>query len=155
MRSDRGERYHRGFIELDVRTAIVKLWLIKLPYWLGIAADALWAIALFFPVVFGALTGVDDFSPDWQLRSVMAIGGVLMAGWTVLLFWAVQRPVERRFVVLLTALVVAALFLLELINVLKGNTSEYWILIKCLILFAAMLTSYLLAGRADSAATDI
>lgn len=133
----------------------MKLWLIKLPYWLGIAADALWAIALFFPVVFGALTGVDDFSPDWQLRSVMAIGGVLMAGWTVLLFWAVQRPVERRFVVLLTALVVAALFLLELINVLKGNTSEYWILIKCLILFAAMLTSYLLAGRADSAATDI
>ena len=81
----------------------MKLWLIKLPYWLGIAADALWAIALFFPVVFGALTGVDGFSPDWQLQSVMAIGGVLMAGWTVLLIWAVQRPVERRFVILLTA----------------------------------------------------
>jgi len=137
-----------------VRTPIVKLWLIKLPYWLGIAADALWAIALFFPVVFGALTGADGFSPDWQLRSVMAIGGVLMAGWTVLLVWAVQRPVERRFVALLTALVVAALFLLALINVLKGNTGEYWILIKCLVLFGAMLTSYSLAGGTSSTAVD-
>ena len=55
MRTDQGERNHRGFIELDVRTTVVKLWLIKLPYWLGIAADALWAIALFFPVVFGVM----------------------------------------------------------------------------------------------------
>ena len=132
----------------------MKLWLIKLPYWLGIAADALWAIALFFPAVFGALTGVDDFSPDWQMQSVMLIGGVLMAGWTVLLVWAVQRPVDRRFVILLTALVVAALFLVALINVLKGNTSEYWILIKCLVLFAAMLTSYSLAGETDKTAVD-
>lgn len=49
-----------------------------------------------------------------------------MAGWTVLLVWAVQRPVERRFVILLTALMVAAFFLLALVNVLKGNTGEYW-----------------------------
>ena len=132
----------------------MKLWLIKLPYWLGIAADALWAVALFFPLVFGALTGVDDFSPDWQMQSAMALGGVLMAGWTVLLVWAVQRPVERRFVILLTALVVAALFLVALINVLKGNVSEYWILIKCLVLFGAMLTSYSLAGETDTTAAD-
>jgi len=132
----------------------VKLWLIKLPYWLGIAADALWAIALFFPAVFGALTGVDSFSPGWQLQSVMAIGGVLMAGWAVLLVWAVQRPVERRFVILLTALVVAALSLIALINILKENTSEYWILIKCLVLFGAMLTSYSLASESDNTAVD-
>jgi FtsH-binding integral membrane protein len=154
MRTDRSERNHRRVAELDLRTAVVKLWLIKLPYWLGIAADALWAIALLFPSVFGALTGVDGFSPDWQMQSVMAIGGVLMAGWTVLLVWAVQRPVDRRFVILLTAWVVAALFLVALINVLKGNTSEYWILIKCLVLFAAMLTSYSLAGETDKTAVD-
>jgi len=154
MRTDQGKRDHRRFIELDVSTPVVKLWLIKLPYWLGIAADALWGIALLFPAVFGALTGVDGFSPDWQMRSVMAIGGVLMVGWAVLLVWAVRSPVERRFVILLTALVVAALFLLALINVLKGNTSEYWILIKCFVLFGAMLTSYSLAGKTDSMAVD-
>ena len=154
MRKERGEQNHRRFIELDVSTPVVKLWLIKLPYWMGVAADALWAIALFFPSVFGALTGVNGFSPDWQMQSVMAIGGVLMGGWTLLLVWAVQRPAERRFVILLTAVVVAALFLLTLINVLKGNTSEYWILIKCLVLFGAMLTSYSLAGETDSSAVD-
>ena len=133
----------------------MKLWLIKFPYWLGIAADALWAVALLFPPVFGVLTGFDDFSPDWQMQSVMAIGGVLMAGWTVLLLWAVRRPIERRFVILLTALVVAALFLLALVNVLKGNTNEYWVLIKCMVLFVAMLTSYSLAGRMDRMAVDL
>jgi hypothetical protein len=69
-----------------------------------------------------------------------------MAGWTVLLLWAVQRPIERRFVILLTALVVAALFSLALVNILKGKTSEYWILIKCLVLFVAMLNSFSLAS---------
>jgi len=78
-----------------------------------------------------------------------------MAGWTVLLLWAVRRPIERRFVILLTAIVVAALFVLALVNVLKGNTNEYWILIKCLVLFVAMLTSYSLAGRMDRTADDL
>ena len=133
----------------------MKLWLIKFPYWLGIAADALWAAALLFPPVFGVLTGVDDLSPDWQMQSVMTIGGILMAGWTVLLLWAVRRPIERRFVILLTAVVVAALFVLALVNVLKGNTNEYWILIKCLVLFVAMLTSYSLAGKMDRTADDL
>ena len=51
-------------------------------------------------------------------------------------------------------MVVDALFLLERINVLKENTDEYWILIKCLILFGAMLNSYSLAGETDSTAVD-
>jgi len=55
---------------------MMKLWLIKFPYWLGIAADALWAAALLFPPVFGVLTGENDFSPDWQMQSVMTIGGI-------------------------------------------------------------------------------
>ncbi|MFC1796145.1 hypothetical protein ACFL1V_03515 [Pseudomonadota bacterium] len=133
----------------------MKLWFIKFPYWLGIAADALWAVALLIPSIFGLLTGVDDFSPDWQMQSIMAIGGILMAGWTVLLLWAVRRPIERSFVILLTAFVVAALFLLTLVNILKGNTNEYWILIKCLVLFVAMLTSYSLASGMDRTAVDL
>ena len=59
-----------------------KLFLIKLPYWLGIAADALWAVALFSPRVFGLLTGRPGFSPDLEVRLIMSIGGTLMTGWT-------------------------------------------------------------------------
>ena len=123
------------------------IFLVKLAYWLGIGADAIWAIGLLFPRVFALLTGSRNFTPDWELRSVMAMGGVLMTARTILLLWGVRRPIERRFVILLTAFVVAGLCAVALINVLKGNTYETWILIKCPILLVSMIASYILAGK--------
>lgn len=123
------------------------MFLIKLPYWLGIAVDAVWAIGLFYPPVFGLLTGNPDFNPDIQMRLVMGIGGSLMTGWTLLLVWAVRRPIERRVVILLTALVVLGMFIITLIGVLEGETSNIWLLVKTTILMITMLTSYILAGK--------
>ena len=120
-----------------------KMVLIKLPYWLGIAADALWAVALFSPTVFGLLTGRPDFDPDLDVRLIMAIGGTLMTGWTCLLIWALQDPIGRRAVILLTAFpVVFGLFLVSLIGFLKGGTFSSWILVKTTILFVSMIASY-------------
>ena len=120
---------------------------IVFPYWLGIGADALWAIALFTPRVFSVLTGNPEFDPDRDFRMIMAIGGVLMTGWTVLLLWAVRDPIERRFVILLTAFpVVFGFWTIALIQVLAGNTLQIWILIKTTILFVSMIASYFLAS---------
>jgi len=80
-----------------------RMFLIKIAYWLGIGADALWAVALFSPQVFAILTGNPDFDPDLQTRLIMGMGGSLMTGWTLLLIWAVRKPIERRVVILLTA----------------------------------------------------
>ncbi len=125
-----------------------KMFWIKFPYWLGIGADALWAVGLLFPSVFGILTGNPDFNPDLQVRTIMGIGGSLMTGWTFLLIWAVRKPIERRFVILLTAFpVVFGLFITTLIGILNGNTSTIWLLIKTTILFIFMINSYLLAGK--------
>ena len=122
--------------------------LIRIPYWLGIIADAIWAVALFVPQVFGVLTGRPDFDTDLQLRLVMAVGGILMTGWTFLLLWAVKKPVERRFVIILTAFpVVFGLFIVALVGFLAGNTFQLWILIKTSVLFICMVISYFLAGR--------
>jgi len=78
----------------------------------------------------------------------MGIGGSLMTGWTFLLLWAVRKPIERRVVILLTAFpVVFGLFIVALIGFLEGNSFYIWILIKCLILFISMVTSYMLAGK--------
>jgi hypothetical protein len=127
--------------------SVLQWFAIILPYWLGMAADALWAIALFVPRVFGTLTGNPDFDPDRDFRLTMAIGGVLMAGWTILLSWAVRDPIERRFVILLTAFpVVFGLFAIALIQVLHGNTFQIWILIKTTVLFLSMIASYFVAG---------
>ena len=125
------------------------MFLIKIAYWLGIGADALWAVGLLFPKIFGILTGQLDFNPDLQVRLIMGIGGALMTGWTFLLLWAVKQPIERRAVILLTAFpVVFGLSVVALIGFLVGNTSNIWILIKNSILIISMITSYMLASKA-------
>jgi hypothetical protein len=121
---------------------------IKLAYYLGIAADALWAVALFIPTLYGVLIGDPEFQPDFQVRAIMGIGGTMMAGWTVLLIWAVKEPVERRFVILITAFpVVFGLFIVALLGFLNGNTTNLWILAKTIILIIVMVYSYVLAGK--------
>ena len=123
-----------------------RLW-IRAPYGLGIGADALWAVALFHPGVYGALTSDPGFHPDLQVRLVMGIGGSLMTGWTLLLLWAVREPIERRVVILLTAFpVVSGMFVVALIGVVEGDGSGAWILVKTVVLFVSMMASYLLAS---------
>ena len=125
-----------------------KMFLIRFPYWLGIAADAFWAVVLLLPSVYGVMSGNPDFVPDMQTIQFMRVGGILMSGWTILLLWAVRSPIERRFVILLTAFpVVFGLFLVALDSYLNGNTFLIWILIKTAILFASMIHSYILAGK--------
>jgi len=69
-----------------------------------------------------------------------------MAGWTLLLLWAVQQPVERRFVILLTAFpVVFGMFVVALIGFLNGNTTNLWLIIKTVILMITMVASFFLA----------
>ena len=125
-----------------------RMFLIKLPYWLGIGADALWAVALLFPQVYGILTVQTDFNPDLQTKLIMGIGGSLMTGWTLLLIWAVINPIERRFIALLTVFpVIFGLLIVTLIGIREGNGSNIWILIKISILCVMMITSYILAGK--------
>lgn len=125
-----------------------RLLLIKIGCWLGIAADALWAVALFIPKLFGMLAGLPDFNPGLQFRLSMAIGGTLMTGWTFLLLWVIRKPIERRFVILLTAFpVVIGLFIVALFEVLEGNTFQTWILVKTSVVFVSLIGSYILAGN--------
>jgi hypothetical protein len=131
-----------------------KMFFIKGTYWIGIGADALWAVGLFFPSVFALLVGRPDFDVDLQVRLAMGVGGSLMTGWTFLLLWAFLKPVERRGVLLLTACpVIVGIFTTALIGVIDGNTSSIWILIKTFCLFIAMLCSYYFAGKMDRQGT--
>jgi len=137
-------------INNQVKAQGKKLFLVKLPYWLGIGADALWAVGLFFPQVFGILAGNPDFNPDLQVRLIMGVGGSLMSGWTFLLVWAVRKPIERRMIGLITAFpVVFGLFIVTLIGFVNGNTGNIWILIKTVILFSSMVASYIIASRME------
>ncbi len=121
---------------------------IKLTYWFGIGADAFWAVGLLIPQVFAVLTGSPDFAPDFQTRQFMLLGGSLMTGWTFLLIWALQRPVERRGILLLTAFPgVFGLTITTLNGISNGNSYLFWVLIKCALLMLTMVSSYILAGK--------
>ena len=125
------------------------IFVIRLPYWLGILADSMWAIALFYPPVFGLLTRNPEFNPELEIRLIMGIGGTLMACWTILLIWALRKPIQRRFIILLTALVVLGMALVALIGMMNGNDGNIWILIKCIVLLIIMVISYFLARDMD------
>jgi hypothetical protein len=132
-----------------------KILIIKSAYWLGIAADALWAVALFVPHVFGLLLGNANFDPDLQVRLIMGIGGSLMTGWTFLLLWAVKEPIERRMVILLTAFpVVFGMFVIAMIGLLGGNTSNIWLLIKTSVLMISMISSFILSAKKNDLKKD-
>ena len=83
-----------------------------------------------------------------QTRLIMGIGGSLMTGWTLLLIWAVRKPIERRVVILLTAFpVVFGMLVITLIPIFKGDYSNIWILFKMIVLIISMLISYILADK--------
>ena len=122
--------------------------IIKLSYVLGIIADGLWAVAFLFPPLFNLLTNNKNFNPDFETRIIMGIAASLMLGWTVLMIWALLKPLERRFILILTAFpVVLCLFVLSLLSVLNGNLFAIWLLFKTLLIIILMTYSYLKANR--------
>lgn len=77
------------------------LWL-RISYWLGAIADGLSVIPMLFPDILGFAYGIPNFNPGIDYNYAMWIGIPLMLGWTFLLIWADQKPVERKGVLLLT-----------------------------------------------------
>ena len=122
---------------------------VRFAYWFGAAADAFWAVALLVPTVYGRMTGIEQFAPDSTVRSIMAVGGVLMACWTILLLWAVKEPIGRRFIILLTALVVFGMLVIQLAGYVRRDPPSVWIVLKTVALLGSMITSFVLAKRLD------
>ena len=115
--------------------------------WIGVAADALWAVALAYPSLYGILTGQPQLQMDLALRLVMGIGASLMLGWTLLLAWTARNPVARKAVFLLTAFpVICGLVIVTITGLINGNAANIWILVKCTLLLMAMLTGYHIAN---------
>ena len=72
-------------------------------YLVGAVADLVLAVAMVWPALWGLLLGRPDFAPDLQYRLDLGVGAALMLGWTALLWWGRARPIERRGILLLSA----------------------------------------------------
>ncbi len=83
--------------------------LLIVSYWMGIVADAAATLLLFLPSVANAVLQPQPFEMSDIYLYVTRVAGALMLGWTVLLCWAMLRPIERCDVLLITLVPVVTL----------------------------------------------
>jgi hypothetical protein len=102
----------------------------------GAVTDAAALGPLLFPPLARLLWGFDD--PSGAYGFATGYAAALMLGWTALLLWAAQRPVERAGVAALTVLVVYGLVAAEVAAVLRGALPA-WRMLPTWILQAALL----------------
>jgi len=97
--------------------------ILRIAFLAGAVTDALALAPMLAPSVAKLLWGFHDDSGAY--RFAMGYGASLMLGWTVLLIWAYRRPLERRAVAALTALVICGLVLTEVAAVLSGQLAAW------------------------------
>jgi hypothetical protein len=96
---------------------------LRIAFLAGAITDALAIVPMLMPSFAKLLWGFDDVSGAY--RFAMRYGASLMLGWTALLIWAYQHPIERRMVAGLTVLVIWGLVLAEVIAVVSGDLSGW------------------------------
>jgi hypothetical protein len=92
--------------------------LLRVAFLAGAVTDALALIPMLSPPLARFFWGFGDL--DGPYRFAMGYGASLMAGWTGLLLWAYQRPLDRAFVAALTVLVIYGLVATEVAAVVSG-----------------------------------
>jgi hypothetical protein len=83
-------------------------WL-KFSFLLGAIADGVVAIFMFAQAFFAYESPLKKYTPEIPFRYVMGLAGSLMTGWTILLLWAYREPFNRKFVLIITNVVIIGL----------------------------------------------
>jgi hypothetical protein len=96
---------------------------LRVAFLIGAITDALAILPMLIPPIANLLWGFEDVSGAYQFA--MGYGASLMLGWTALLIWAYQKPMERKVVAALTVLVIYGLVLTEVMAVLSGHLAAW------------------------------
>jgi hypothetical protein len=113
--------------------------MLRRAFLLGAITDALALVPMLFPSMASLLWGFHDESGSY--RFAMGYGATLMLAWTILLIWAYQRPLERRFVAALTVLVIYGLVATEVSAVASGHLAA-WRMVPTWCLQAVLLVLF-------------
>jgi len=123
-----------------------KFTITKFAFLLGAVIDGFWAVVMAFPSLYCLITNSTNIELNIQTRVVFIIASSLMLGWTFLLIWGYQKPVERRFVLLLTAFpVVLGIFIGTLIGLINGNLLAIIFAVKTLLILLIMVLGFIKA----------
>lgn len=92
--------------------------ILKIAFLLGIITDALAVIPMVSPQVAVFFWGFSIFNGEYIFA--MLYGATFMICWTILLIWAYLKPVERRFIAILTLFVIIGFVLTEIFALVNG-----------------------------------
>jgi len=125
--------------------------LLTTSYWIGIVADAAATVLLFSPTVADFALQPQPFEVSAAYLYVTRVAGALMLGWTVLLFWAQLKPIERADILLITLFPVVTLLALAGVLVAKSDQISISSLLPMLglyvLIFCTFIPSYVWAKR--------
>jgi hypothetical protein len=107
------------------------IWL-RITFIWGIVADAIETIRMIFPNLFLGTTGINLELSD-GLRLGLLYGMPVMIGWTLLLFWANLKPIERKGVLICLIPVILAYIVIEIV-ILKMEYAAFSNMIPTFIL---------------------
>lgn len=93
--------------------------IIRITLWFGILADFFETIRMIMPQIFISTVGVNTSVND-GFRFALLYGAPVMLGWTILLFWADRKPIERKGVLLCLVPVIIGYFIVEIIGIQLG-----------------------------------
>lgn len=99
------------------------LFWVKMGFWAGIVADFIFGLKLMFlPKMVGFVWGFSQSMSPFEVMWSRYLGAIIFA-WTFTLLWGLQKPVERRIILPITAIFVLIPF----------------IIIECQVLIAGLL----------------
>jgi hypothetical protein len=110
--------------------------ILRTAFLVGAITDALAILPMLIPSLAKLLWGFEDTSGEY--RFAFGYGASLMLGWTALLIWAYQKPLERKVIAALTVLVIYGLVFTEIVAVLTGHIAS-WRMLPTLLLQAILL----------------
>jgi hypothetical protein len=117
--------------------------LLIISFWIGIIADALATALLFFPAIANIVLQPQPFEMSAIYLYVTRVAGALMFGWTVLLFWAVQKPIERSDILLITLVPVVTLLAVAAVLFAESNQIPTSNLFPMFILYFVLFCTYI------------
>jgi len=117
--------------------------LLVISYWIGIVADAVATVLLFSPAIAKFVLQPQPFEISAAYLYITHIAGALMLGWTVLLFWAQLKPVERADILLITLFPVVTLLGVAAVLVAKSNQISFSSLLPMFILYFVVYCTFI------------
>ncbi len=106
--------------------------LLRVTYVWGMIADLIEGIRMSIPKLFIASSGT-MLKDSPELTNGLLYGVPVMLGWTLLLFWANRKPVERKGILLCLIPVIIGYMIIQTIGIASGTYSASKLLLTYIL----------------------